>query len=49
MEFCIKKFRVLLSKRSKFVSTHAIDLPDGQVMKEINDIGIRIIMIIMRK
>ena len=49
MEFGIKKFRILLLKRGKFVSTHAINLPDGQVMKEINDICIRIIMIIMQK
>ena len=39
MEFGIKKCGMLLLKRGKVVSSEGVSLPDGQVMKEIDDTG----------
>ena len=41
MEFGIKKSGVLVLKRSKIVKMEGVVLPDGQVMKEIEDRGYR--------
>ena len=39
MEFGIKKCGMLLLKRGKVVSSEGVSLPDGQIMKEIDDTG----------
>ena len=41
MEFGIKKSGVLVLKRGKIVKMEGVVLPDGQVMKEIEDRGYR--------
>ena len=39
MEFGFEKCGMLLLKRGKVVSSEGVSLPDGQVMKEIDDTG----------
>ena len=41
MDFGIKKSGVLVLKRGKIAKTKGVVLPDGQVMKEIEDRGYR--------
>ena len=46
MEFRIKKCGVLVLKRGKIAKMEGVVLPDGQVMKEIEDRGYRYLAIL---